>query len=94
MRADEFYPIFGLFGLFWRILCTLVHFGENGVIFGGGAPRKWVTTVTLASIGRGYTCMGWYFDSRQLGWHKYALGGTSVGPSVARVPTITHLHAH
>ena len=29
---------------------------------------------------------GWYFDSRQLGWHKYALGGTSVGPSVARVP--------
>ena len=59
-----------------------------------GAPRKWVTAVTLASIGLGYTYIGWYFDSRQLGWHKYALGGTSAGHSVAMVPTITHLYAH
>ena len=66
-----------------------MHFVENMVIF--GAPRKWVTAVTLASIGLGYTYMGQYFDSRQLGWHKYALGGTYVGPSVAMVPTITHL---
>ena len=61
MRADEFYPIFGLLGLFWRILCTLVHFGENMVSL--GAPRKWVTAVTLASIGLGYAYMGWYFGS-------------------------------
>ena len=59
-----------------------------------GASRKWVTAVTLASIGLGYRYMGWYFDSRQLGWHKYALGRTSVGPSVAMVPTITQLYAH
>ena len=91
MRA-RFYTIFGLLGLFWRILCTLVHFGETVVML--GAPRKWVTAVTLASIGLGYRYMGWYFDSRQLGWHKYALGGTPVGPSAARVPTIAHLCAH
>ena len=29
MRADEFYPIFGHFWPFCRILCTLVHFGEQ-----------------------------------------------------------------
>ena len=41
VRAGEFYPIFDLLGLFWRILCTLAHFGENMVIL--GTPRKWVT---------------------------------------------------
>ena len=40
MRANEFYPMFGLLGLFWHILCI---FGENLVIF--RAPRKWVTAV-------------------------------------------------
>ena len=59
-----------------------------------GAPRKWVTAVTLASIGLVYTYVGWYVDSRQLGWHKYALGGTSVGISVVMIPTITDLYAH
>ena len=69
-----------------------MHFGENMVIL--GAPGKWVTAVTLESIGLGYTYMGWYFDSTQLGWHKYALGGTFVAPSVALVPTITYLYVH
>ena len=35
--ADEFYPIFDHFWPFWRILCTLLHFGENTVIFGAPA---------------------------------------------------------
>ena len=40
MRADELYPIFGRFGLFWRILYTLVHFGENTVILGAPTGRR------------------------------------------------------
>ena len=38
MRANDFYPIFSRFWLFWRILCTLTHFGESMVIV--GAPTR------------------------------------------------------
>ena len=34
------HPIFGLLGLFWRILCTLLHFGENTVIWGAPVGRS------------------------------------------------------
>ena len=37
--------------------------------------------------------MGWYFDSWQLGGHKYAFAGVSAGPIGVRVPSIPHLSA-
>ena len=64
MRADEFYPIFDRFWLFWRILCTLVHFGNSMVILVGTSKR--VVVVTVAPRGLGYAHMGPYFDNRQL----------------------------
>ena len=91
MRADKFYPFFGLFWPFWFILCTLVHFGENRVILVG--PLQTAVAAIMTPKGLGYAHMGPYFDSWQLGGHKYALAGVSAGPIRARVPSIPHLSA-
>ena len=63
--AYEFYPIFDRFWPFWRILCTLLHFGENTVILGGGACKR-VVAVILAPTGLGITYLWLYSDSQQL----------------------------
>ena len=81
-RSDEFYPIFGHVWLFWCILCTLVHFGNNMVILVGTCKR--VAAVTMAPRGLGYAHMGPYFDN----WHS---PGCLRGLFGVRVPTVPHL---
>ena len=68
-----------------------MHFGENTVILGGTCKR--VVAVTMPPIGLGYAHMGLYFDSWELGGHKYALAGVSTVPLGVRIPTIPHLSA-
>ena len=64
-----------------------MYFGEHSVIL------KWVIVGTMTLTGPTYAPASAYFDSWQLGRHKYALAGVSVGPIGGMAPTIPHFSA-
>ena len=87
--------------VFWPFRDILVYFVHLGAFLAkprsvwGHPPsaNKWVIVGTMPPTGPTDTPASAYFDSWQLGWHKYALAGVPVGPVKVMVPTIAHLFA-